>query len=52
MATGTWSDWVELARYAPSGHNTQPWLFRVHEGVVELIADRTRALAVVDPDDR
>jgi len=37
---------------APSGHNTQPWLFRVAGGVVSLYADRTQALAVVDPDDR
>ncbi|MBI3875396.1 MAG: nitroreductase family protein [Verrucomicrobia bacterium] len=44
-----------LLRYAvlaPSGHNTQPWLFRVKDGTVELFADRTRALAVLDPDDR
>ena len=44
-----------LARYAilaPSGHNTQPWLFRIRNGVLALRADRTRALPVVDPDDR
>jgi len=23
---GSWGDWLEVARYAPSGHNTQPWL--------------------------
>jgi hypothetical protein len=37
---------------APSGHNTQPWLFGVRRQAVELRADRTRALPVVDPDDR
>jgi hypothetical protein len=37
---------------APSGHNTQPWLFRVSNDSVEIYADRTRALPVVDPDDR
>lgn len=37
---------------APSGHNTQPWLFRVVDEAVEVRADRTRALPVVDPDDR
>ncbi len=37
---------------APSGHNTQPWLFRLKKDAVELYADRTRALAVSDPDDR
>jgi hypothetical protein len=37
---------------APSSHNSQPWLFRFTPGGVELIADRTRALPVVDPGDR
>jgi hypothetical protein len=35
-----------------SDHNTQPWLFRVSDGYLEVIADRTRALPVVDPQDR
>jgi hypothetical protein len=26
MAQGSWGEWLETARYAPSGHNTQPWL--------------------------
>ncbi|MGH8308965.1 MAG: Acg family FMN-binding oxidoreductase [Steroidobacteraceae bacterium] len=50
------SDVVELcigqATLAPSIHNTQPWLFRVSEEHIELIADRTRGLAVMDPFDR
>jgi hypothetical protein len=37
---------------APSGHNTQPWLFRLRGASVEVIADRRRALPVVDPQDR
>ena len=37
---------------APSGHNTQPWLFRLVTDQLDLIADRTRALPVVDPYDR
>jgi nitroreductase len=37
---------------APSSHNSQPWLFRVEPGRVELHADRTRALPVNDPLDR
>ena len=44
-----------LLRYAvlaPSSHNTQPWLFRVNHDGVELYADPTRALPVVDPDNR
>lgn len=43
---------VHDAVLAPSGHNTQPWWFRVREGALELHADRTRALPVVDPEDR
>ena len=38
---------------APSGHNTQPWLFKLSsDNSLDLIADRTRALPVVDPYDR
>lgn len=37
---------------APSGHNSQPWLFRVSDSYLDVIADRTRALPVVDPRDR
>lgn len=43
---------LRYAIFAPSGHNTQPWLFR-HEGDRALLfADRRRALPVVDPHDR
>lgn len=37
---------------APSGHNSQPWLFKIVRDEVELYADRTRALPVCDPEDR
>ena len=43
---------VQYAILAPSSHNSQPWRFHVADGVLELRADRTRALAVVDPRDR
>ncbi len=43
---------VDFAVLAPSGHNTQPWLFRVGEDALEVYADRTRGLPVVDPADR
>jgi hypothetical protein len=43
---------VGYAVLAPSGHNTQPWRFGVGGRSVELRADRSRALPVVDPDDR
>jgi nitroreductase len=43
---------VPYAIQAPSSHNSQPWLFRVTNGLLELRADRRRRLPVVDPDDR
>jgi nitroreductase len=43
---------LEHAVQAPSGHNTQPWRFRMVDDHLELYADRTRSLPVVDPDDR
>ncbi len=43
---------LNYAVLAPSGHNTQPWLFEVTNDQVLLYADRTRALPVIDPHDR
>lgn len=43
---------VSFAVLAPSGHNTQPWIFSVIDGSIDLYADRTLALPVVDPEDR
>ncbi len=43
---------LRYALLAPSSHNTQPWLFRISASAIELRADRTRALPVVDPFDR
>jgi nitroreductase len=43
---------VERALRAPSVHNTQPWLWRIRPGIVELHADWTRHLAATDPDRR
>ncbi|TNJ45128.1 nitroreductase [Phaeobacter sp. B1627] len=37
---------------APSFHNTQPWLFASGPDWLDVLADRTRALAVVDPEGR
>lgn len=44
---------LNYAILAPSSHNTQPWLFKIiDDNTIELYADRTRALALVDPLDR
>lgn len=54
-AGDTSEKWEFLLRYAilaPSSHNTQPWLFRINGGMLELYADRARALRVCDPQDR
>ena len=43
---------IARAIRAPSSHNSQPWLFRPTETGIDLLADRTRALPVTDPEDR
>jgi nitroreductase len=40
---------LEAAIAAPSIHNTQPWRFRLRNGVVDVLIDRRRRLATVDP---
>ncbi|HUL01763.1 MAG TPA: hypothetical protein VLV16_00885 [Gemmatimonadales bacterium] len=54
--TGTTRDQLRAAiRYAilaPSSHNSQPWVFRLFDEHLDLMADRSRRLPVVDPDDR
>jgi hypothetical protein len=44
-----------LLRYAvlaPSAHNTQPWKFRIVDEGVEVFADYSLRLPIIDPDDR
>ena len=43
---------LNYAILAPSGHNTQPWLFKIVDDGVELYVDQTRALPVADPEFR
>ena len=43
---------IEQAVKAPSGHNTQPWIFRISETEIDICPDYSRALPVVDPDNR
>jgi nitroreductase len=43
---------IECAELAPSVHNTQPWTWHVGENTIEVRADRSRGLAVLDPHGR
>src|SRR5215471_7151832 len=43
---------LNYALLAPSEYNTQPWLFRIYDNCVDLYADPSRRLPIVDPDDR
>jgi nitroreductase len=43
---------VDLARLAPSVHNTQPWRFRVDDDALMLSRDPGRRLEVLDPTGR
>jgi hypothetical protein len=43
---------LNYAVLAPSGHNTQPWLFRLSGEQIELYCDRARSLPVADPHER
>jgi hypothetical protein len=43
---------MKYAVLAPSGHNTQPWKFRVSGATLELYGDFARALPVIDPQNR
>ena len=40
---------VDLARLAPSIHNSQPWAWTGGDGTLQLWADRSRALPATDP---
>jgi nitroreductase len=40
---------VRSAVAAPSLHNSQPWLFRIADGAVDVHVDRRRQLEVLDP---
>ena len=43
---------VVRATLAPSIHNTQPWRFVLRPGVLDVYADRSRQLLVLDPTGR
>jgi len=43
---------LRYAILAPSGHNTQPWIFKITNSHIEVYADRGRELPEVDPEHR
>jgi len=46
-------DLINLIKYAikaPSGHNSQPWKFKLEEDSITIFPDYQRALPVADPD--
>ena len=43
---------LRYAALSPSTRNTQPWRFGIVGDALELRADRSRALAVLDPEGR
>lgn len=43
---------VRYAVLAPSGHNMQPWKFRVSGDTLELYGDLSRTLPIADPQNR
>jgi len=44
-------DLVRYATLAPSGHNTQPWRFRITDDQARISPDFSRRTTIVDPDD-
>jgi hypothetical protein len=49
------NNYIEIGKYAaqaPSGHNTQPWKFKILENSVEILPDFTDILPAVDADRR
>ncbi|GGN50695.1 Acg family FMN-binding oxidoreductase [Actinoplanes campanulatus] len=49
---GILTECVRSAVRAPSLHNSQPWLFRIRRSSIEVHADLTRGLGVIDPEGR
>jgi hypothetical protein len=43
---------IEQAVKAPSGHNTQPWLFKINDASIEIRPNYSKILPVVDADNR
>lgn len=43
---------IEQAIKAPSGHNTQPWLFKINDSNIEIRPNFNKSLSIVDFDNR
>jgi len=43
---------LEGMTFAPSAHNSQPWSFFIGDNYIDLFADESRHLPVLDPDRR
>ncbi|ATV27885.1 nitroreductase [Prevotella intermedia] len=43
---------IEYATKAPSGHNTQPWLFKIGESEIDIYPNFAKSLPAVDADNR
>ncbi|MDZ4801317.1 MAG: hypothetical protein SGI92_24435 [Bryobacteraceae bacterium] len=43
---------IRYAILAPSGHNTQPWKFRINGSTLDVVGDLSRAMPITDPDNR
>lgn len=43
---------LEVARHAPSVHNTQPWTFRLQDNTLEFLVEPSRMLHAGDPTTR
>ncbi len=45
------AEFIRFASLAPSGHNAQPWAYRVAAERIDILPDIARRTPVVDPDD-
>jgi nitroreductase len=49
LSAKTVREWIQAAVAAPSVYNTQPWRFHARRDRIDVFADRSRRLDVIDP---